>query len=385
MTYFLTEEQEMIRDMARKFAQNEIEPVANQIDQEDTVPEHLHAKAAELNFFGLFTPEEYGGLGQNLTTACLVLEEVAKASPSYAGVISVEIILCPGSIAAAGTEDQKQRFLVPSARGEKLMAWSQTEPAGGGNAPFHQTRIVKDGNGYRLNGLKLFCTQGKADVILVMGKTEVDGQEGYGAVIVEKSMEGVAPAPYESKLGWRGTNTGTIAYNDVYIPPENVLGNLLTGNAECWPANVPSFIGHSASSLGCAQGLFDKTVAYVKERNLYGRPMYKAQPVSYWLAESYAKLEAMRSLLYTTTQRWDAGQEDPVMSAVCKAWICDTAFDVTNRLLQLWGGSGIMDSTGVNRYLRDARTNMVAEGASEMHYDMISSYVLDKPTDMTPD
>ena len=382
MSYFLSEEQELIRDTARRFAQSELDPVANQIDREDSVPDALHHKAAELNFFGLFTPEPYGGMGQNLTSVCLVLEEIAKASPSYAGVISVEIILCPAALAIAGTEEQKRRYLIPSARGERLMAWSQTEPAGGGNAPYHLTRITPDGNGYRLNGLKLFCTQGRAETILVMGKTSHEGTTGYGCVLVDKSMPGVEPAPYEAKLGWRGTNTGTIGYNNVFIPPENVLGDLITGAADLWQANVPSFIGHAATSLGCAQGLFDKTVAFVKERNLYSRPMYNCQPVSYWLAECYAKLEAMRSLLYTTARRWDAKLPDPVMSTVCKAWICDTAFDVTHRLLQLWGGSGIMDSTGVNRYMRDARTNMVAEGASEMHYDMISAHVLGKPTVM---
>jgi butyryl-CoA dehydrogenase len=380
MSHLLSSEQEMVRETARRFARDQVEPVANQIDRDDKVPPDLYAQAAELNFFGLFVPEEYGGLGQNLTTACLVLEEIAKASPSYAAVLSVEIVLCPGAIALLGTQEQKRRYLVPVATGERVLAWSMTEPSGAANAAQHQSRITPDGAGYRANGLKLFCTQGQADTILFLARTRRDGQEGYGCVLLDLRSPGVEVAPYESKLGWRGTNTGTIAYNNVYVPPQNVLGDLLTGMADLWDANVPSFIAHSATSLGCAQGLFDKTLAYAKERKLYGKPLYDCQPVAYVIAESFARIEAMRSLLYTTTQRYDANRRDPIMGATCKAWICDTAFDVTSKLLQLWGGTGIMDSTGVNRYMRDARTNMVAEAPSELHYDLISSYVLGKPT-----
>lgn len=379
MNIHFTDEQLMFRDTARRFADQEVAPLGQRIDEEDRVPAELNRKAAALNFFGLFIPEEYGGLGQNLTSACLVLEEIARASPAYAGVISVEIILCPGSIAAAGTEAQKKKYLTASAGGESTFAWASTEAVGAGNVRFAQTRITPDGNGYRVDGAKLFCTQGNAKHIMVMGKTSRGSEIGYGCAIVDVDMEGVVVAPYESKLGWRGTNTGAVSFNNVYVPAENLLGDLITGHSSFWAANVPSFIGHSATSLGCAQGLFDRTVEYVKQRNLYGEPMDRLSPVSYWIAEAYAKIQACRALLYETTQRWDAGRHDPVMSAVCKGWICDTAFDVSCRLLQLWGGSGIMDSTGVNRYLRDARTNMVAEGSSEMHYDMIAAQVLGRP------
>jgi len=380
MSHFLSEEQRMIRETAQRFVREELEPVANQIDREDRLPAALNAKAAELSFYGLFVAEEYGGLGQKLTTACLVIEELAKASPAYAGLLNVEAVLCPAAIALTGTEEQKRRYLIPVAKGERVLAWSQTEPAGSADVRQHQSRITPDGAGYRANGLKLFCTQGLADTILLMARTSRDGQEGYGCVLLDRSSPGVEVAPYESKLGWRGTNTGTIAYNNVHVPAENVLGDLLTGHATLWWASVAGFIGQAATSLGCAQGMFDKTVAHAKERTLYGKPLYECQPAAYVFAESFAKIEAMRSLLYATTQRFDAKQLDPVMGSICKAWICDAAFEVTSKLLQLWGGSGIMDSTGVNRYLRDARTNMVAEGPSETHYDLISAYVLGRAT-----
>jgi butyryl-CoA dehydrogenase len=379
VTHFLTEEQEMIRDLARRFSDNEVAPLALDIDRFDRLPAALNRKAAELNFFSLYTPEDYGGVGQNLTTACLVLEEIGRASPSYAGLLNVQIVLCAGALAAAGSEEQKRRFLTPLAHGEQMFAFAVSEPAGARNRGYHLTRITADGNGYRLNGAKLFCTQGDAQYIIVLGKTERDGQTGFGWAIVDKTMEGVQVAPYDAKLGWAGTNTGSLAFNNVFVPAENILGDLLKSDVSV--ANRASIVGHCAAAVGAAQGMLDKTIACVNERSLYGRPMERLQPVSYRLAEAYSTLHACRALLYQTTQQWDAGQVDRVMPSVCKAWICDRTFDITHQLLQLWGGSGIMDSTGVHRYFRDARTNMIAEGPSELHYDIVAGHILDRPTD----
>ena len=371
-----TEEQEMFRETARNFSQKDVEPLANAIDRDDTIPTALYKKAAELGFYGLYTPEAYGGLGQNLTSACLVLEEIAKASPSLAGILSVQWLLCPKTMDMIGTEEQKQRFLTASATGEKAMAWSSTEPSGTIYHRKHQARITPDGNGYRLDGVKIFCTQGEADTFLVFTKSEKDGRVGYGGVIVERGMEGFKPAKPEDKLGWRGTNTGTIVYDNIYIPAENLLGDFYTARQDVTLANSLGSMGHSATSLGCLEGMFDKTVAYVKDRELYGAPMSRLQPVSYWLAEIWAKIEACRALLYATAASYDDGRPDELGASACKAYIGDTAAECTSKLLQLWGGSGIMNDTGVNRYYRDAKTKLIAEGSSEIHYDGIASYVL---------
>lgn len=381
MSRFLTDEQEMFRETARRFARREVEPLAGKIDQEDRIPSELIDSARGLNFFGLYTPTEYGGLGKNLTSACVVLEEIAKASPALAGVLSVEIVLCPAAVDLLATEDQKQRFLAPSAAGEELLAWSMTEPSGAADIPAHSTRLVADGTGetFRLDGSKLFTTQGEAKHILVMARTERDGEIGYGCALVGRDWKGVEIAPYESKLGWRGTNTGSISYSDVTVPRDHILGDLLTANADLWMVNQVSFIAHSVTSLGCAEGLLEKTIEQVRARQLYHTPMRKLQPISYWLGEVHAKIEACRSLIYDAARLFDEGHPDPVIGSICKAYVCDTMFDCTNKLLQMWGGSGIMDSTGVNRYFRDARTNMVAEAASELHYDIISAAKLDEP------
>lgn len=371
MSYFLTENQIQIRDVAAKFARNEVEPLANQIDHDESLPPALTKKVAELGLFGLCIPEQYGGIGADISTACLVLEEIAKASPSFAGLLSVQIILCPLMVLHLGTEEQKQRLLPPSATGERLMALSGTEPAGAGNSAAHLTRLTEDGQAWRLNGAKLFCTQGEAKTYLVMGKIKRNGKDERCCVIAEQEADGFSVAPYEDKLGWRGTNTGSVSFTDVLITSDNIL----SGHAHVL-ANLASFLGHAATSFGCALGMFEKTLAYVKERELYGVPMYQLSPLSHWLAEVYCKLQAMRSLLYTSARLYDEGRFEVPMGFVCKASICNTAFECTNTLLQMWGGSGMMNSTGINRYFRDARTKMIAEGATEMHTAIIAQAVL---------
>ncbi len=385
MSYFPTQEQQMMRDVAQRFARTELMPLANQIDREERTPPHLTKRCGELGFLGVRIPEAYGGLGGDLTTACIILEELAKASPAFAGLLSVEMILCPGVVELLGTEEQKQRLLPPSARGERVMAYSQTEPSGAGNVAYHQTKLTADGNAYRLNGHKLFCTQGEAEVYLVMCKTSRDGQDGYGCVAVERSAPGFEVQPYEDKLGWRGTNTGPIAFTDIEVSPDNVLGDLLTANADIAMVNQASFIGHAATSLGCAQGLLDLTVEYVKSRDLYGEPMIRLSPITDRLASITTKIEACRALLYTSARMLDDGLMTQPYGSVCKAYICDTAFECTSALLQMWGGSGMMNSTGVNRYMRDARAKMIAEGATEMHHAIVARTFLDLSTVMVAD
>jgi len=375
--YWLTEEQRALQDMAAAFARKEVEPVANQIDRDERTPDALLAKAAEVGLFGLYTSPEYGGSGADIVSVCLVVEELAKASPSFAGMLTVQIVLCPRTVEILGTEEQKRRLLPKSASGERLMAYSQSEPSGAANIATHITRAVPDGNGYRLDGSKLFCTQGSARTYLVMCKTrDASGNEGYGCLVVEAEDEGFSVGPYEHKLGWRGTNTGPIAFDNVRIDPDDVLGDILTGGFSHREANQANLLSHVATSIGCAQGLFDKTMAYVRERRLYDRGMSELQPVSYWLAESHARIAACRALLYDTARAFDAGQMTPGMQSVCKAYIGDTTFEVCCKLLQLWGGSGIMDSTGVNRYMRDAKAKCIAEGASETHYAIIANGLL---------
>lgn len=383
MSRFLTEEQKMFRETARRFAETEVEPRANELDGAEEVPVDLIAKAAELGFYALAIPEEYEGLGQNLTTACVVLEEIAKASPAFAGLVNVQMLLCPDAVLQTGNDEQKRRLLPPSAKGERLMAWSMTEPSGAANMGGHQTRLVREGDGYRLNGLKIYTSQGPAKSFLVMAKTERGGQQGYGCVVVDTSEPGLKPMPFEEKLGWRGTGTGTVVYDDIMVDPKNVLGDLLTGNGDLWPANAKSFIGHSATSLGALKGLFAKTVAMIKERTIYGRPMDQTQPVSHWIGEVQCKIEACEAMVYYTARFLDEGGDAGVLSSACKAWVCDTAFEGINKLIQLWGGAAMMNSTGVNRYFRDARVNMIAEGSSEIHLDFVSAAALDRPPFLT--
>jgi alkylation response protein AidB-like acyl-CoA dehydrogenase len=385
MLDWLNEDQRALRDMAGTFARKEVEPIANRIDMDEETPAELIRKTAELGLFGLYTPEEYGGVGADLVSVCLVSEEIAKASPAFAGMLTVQIVLCPKTVEILGTEEQKRRILPRSASGERLMAYSQSEPGGAANIAAHLTRVVPDGNGWRLDGAKLFCTQGSARTYLVMCKTrDREGSEGYGCVIVEAEDQGFKVAPYEKKLGWRGTNTGPISFDNVYLDADDILGDVLTGGFSHRAANTANLLAHCAVSIGCAQGLFDKTLENVKQRRLYGRDMSDLQPVSFWLAEAHGKIAAARALLYDTVRAFEAGAMQPAMSNVCKTFVCETMFDVCVKLLQLWGGSGIMDSTGVNRYMRDARAQCVAEGASEMHYAIIANQLLHGQPTLVP-
>jgi butyryl-CoA dehydrogenase len=382
MLDWLNEDQRALRDMAQAFARKDVEPIANQIDLDEHTPDSLVAKAAEFGLYGLYTSPEYGGAGADLVSVCLVSEEIAKASPAFAGMLTVQMVLCPKTVELLGTEAQKQRILPKSASGERLMAYSQSEPSGAANIATHLTRAEPDGDGWRLDGAKLFCTQGTAKTWLVMCKTkDRNGAEGYGCLVVEREDEGFHIAPHENKLGWRGTNTGPISFNNVRIDPDDVLGDLLTGGFSHRPANQANLIAHVATSIGCAQGLLDKTVEYVKERRLYGKDMAELQPVSYWLAEAHAKIATARVMLYDTARAYDAGTAEAIAGNICKAYLGDLMFEVCCKLLQLWGGSGIMNSTGVNRYMRDAKAKIIAEGASEMHYAIVANKLLyDKPT-----
>lgn len=377
MLDWLSEDQIALRDMAQRFALKEVEPLAVQIDRDEHTPDELIAKAAEIGLFGLYTPVEYGGSGADLVSACLVSEEIAKASPAFAGALTVQMVLCPKTVELLGTDEQKRRILPASASGERLIAYSQSEPAGAANVGSHLTKLAPDGDGWRLDGAKLFCTQSAAKCILVMCKTiDRQGREGYGCIMVDMEKAGLEILPYEHKLGWRGTNTGPINYNNIRIEDEDIIGDVLTGGFSHRAANHANVLAHAATSLGCAQGIFDKTLDYVKQRRLYGKDMAELQPVSYWLAEAHARLNACRALLYANARAFDNGAMEPAMGSVCKAYIGDSAFEICAKLLQLWGGSGIMDSTGVNRYMRDAKAKCVAEGASEMHYAIIANQLM---------
>lgn len=386
---WLNEDQRALRDMAAIFARKELEPIANQIDLDEETPDELVRKAADLGLFGLYTSPEYGGSGADLVSVCLVSEELAKASPSFAGMLTVQMVLCPRTVEILGTEEQKQRILPPNASGERLMAYSQSEPGGAANIAAHLTKVIPDEfgehGGYRIDGAKLFCTQGSAKTYLVMCKTkDRQGNEGYGCVIVEAEDDGFRVEPYEDKLGWRGTNTGPISFNNVHLDEGDILGDILTGGFSHRAANHANLLAHVATSIGCAQGLFDKTLDYVKQRRLYGKDMADLQPLGYWLAEAHAKIAACRSLLYDTVRQFEAGNAAPEAGNICKAFISETCFDVCVKLVQMWGGSGIMNSTGVNRYMRDARAKCVAEGATEMHYAIIANQLLHNQPTLVP-
>ena len=375
MSYFLTEEQELIRNLAREFTKNEVEPRAVAIDANDEFPADLVKRCGELGFLGVHIPEEYGGTNAGITTACVIIEEISKASPTLGGLLMI-YTSWPAGLVYGGSPYQKEKYLPGLASGAHLGTLAHTEPAGAMNLAAHETKLVRNGNGYILNGLKIFNTHGDATVWLVGARTSRNGDSGYGYALVDKGTPGFEIGKNEKKLGWRGSGTGTVMFKDVHVPEENILGDLINGGASFGMGSLYGNLTHAAASLGGAEGLYDKTLAYIKQRNLYGMPMTMLQPVSYWMAEMWVKIEACRALLYDTTRLFEMGQVRPDLASACKAFICDAAFEITSRLMQLWGGHAIIDETGINRYMRDARTALTAEASSEMHLSNIAQAIL---------
>ncbi len=381
MSYFLTEEQELIRNIAREFAQNEVEPRAREIDRTDEFPADLHKRCGELGFFGVHLPPEVGGTQAGLTTQCVIIEEVSKACPALGGLLMVQMSW-PAGIAVGGSAEQKKRYLAGLACGKEVGALAQTEPSGAMNVGAHQTRLTPEGDHFLLNGLKIFCTHGGATVYMVGARLELDGQDGYTYVLIEKGRPGMEVPKGEKKLGWHGTETGNVLFKDVVIREADFMGGKVYRSlnlAEDTSLGAASFYGNiatAANSLGCAEGIYQKTLKYVKERNLYGIPMTMLQPISYRFGKMYATLEACRALLYDSCQLIDKGIMRPDLAFACKGWICDTAFEITNECMTMWGGHSIMDDTDIHRYMRDARSQMHAEMTSDMHYAFLAQMLL---------
>ena len=380
MSYFLTEEQELIRNIAREFSQEEVEPRAKEIDLTDEFPVDLHKRCGELGFFGVHIPEEYGGTNAGLTAQCVIIEEISKASPALGGLLMVQMSW-PEGIVASGSEKQK-KYLPGLATGEEVGALAQTEPSGAVNVDAHETRLTPNGDHFLLNGLKIFCTHGGATLYLVGARLELDGQDGYTFVLIDKDRPGLEIPKGEKKLGWHGTETGTVIFKDVVVKEEDFMGGEIFSTSNLMEDNslgAGSFYGNlatAANSLGCAEGMYNKTLAYITQRELYGMPMPLLQPISHRVGKMYATIEACRAMLYDSCRMFDEGIMRPDLALSCKGWICDTAYDIINECMMMWGGHSIMDDTDVHRYLRDARTQMHAEMTSDMHYAFVAQMLL---------
>lgn len=376
--YKLTEEQLEMQQMFRDFAEKEVAPIAIEIDEEHRFPEENVAKMQELGFFGIPFDEEYGGIGLDTLTYVLCVEELSKACASTGVIVSAHTSLCADAINKFGSEEQKEKYLVPLASGEKLGAFALTEPDAGTDASGQKTVAVKDGDEYVLNGTKIFITNaGHADTYVVFAMTDKSqGTKGISAFIVEKGTPGFDFGSKEDKMGIKASSTMELVFRDCRVPAENMLGEEGKGFKYAMQTLDGGRIGIAAQALGIAEGALNKAIKYVKERQQFGRPIAKFQNTQFKIAEMAIEIEAARHLVYKAATLKDAGENYSVAAAEAKLKAARTAMDVTTKAVQLFGGYGYSKEYEVERMMRDAKITEIYEGTSEVMLMVVGGALL---------
>lgn len=374
MEFGYSKEQVLLRDLYKKFAETEVKPLAEELDEEERFPVETVKKLARYGFLGIPFPKEYGGAGGSYLTYSMAVEELAKVCGTTAIIVSAHTSLCAGPIYMFGTEEQKQKYLVPLAKGEKLGAFGLTEPSAGTDASMQQTTAVLDGDEYVLNGTKVFITNaGYADTYVIIAMTDKSkGTKGISAFIVEKDTPGFSIGKKERKMGIRGSATCELIFENCRIPKENLLGKEGQGYKIAMTALGGGRIGIGAQSVGIAQGAIDETLKYVKERKQGGKPIGKYQNTQFKLAECQTKVDAARLMVWrAATEKDNHGNYAPY-AAMCKYFASDVANEVTRQCVQLFGGYGYCREYPVERAMRDAKITEIYEGTNEAMKMIIS-------------
>ena len=377
MEFGYSKEQVLLREMYKKFAETEIKPLAEELDEEERFPVESIPKLARYGFMGIPFPKEYGGAGGNYLTYAMAVEELGKVCATTAVIVSAHTSLCAGPIYYFGTEEQKQKYLVPLAKGEKIGAFGLTEPSAGTDSSMQQTTDVLDGDEYVLNGTKVFITNaGYADIYVVIAMTDKSkGNKGISAFIVEKGTPGFSVGKKERKMGIRGSATCDLIFENCRIPKENLLGKVGQGFKIAMQTLDGGRIGIASQALGIMQGAIDECVKYVMERRQFGKKIGQFQNTQFELADMATKAEAAKLLVYEAAATKDAGKPYSHLSAMCKYFAGSTASDITRRCLQLFGGYGYTRDYPVERMMRDAKITEIYEGTSEVQKMVISSWM----------
>ena len=382
MDFTLSKEHEMARTLFREFAEKEVKPLAQEVDETEVFPRGTVDKMAKYGFLGIPVPKEYGGQGCDPLTYAMCVEELSKVCGTTGVIVSAHTSLCIDPIMTYGTEEQKQKYVVPLAKGEKLGAFGLTEPGAGTDAQGQQTKAVLDGDEWVLNGSKCFITNGKeADVyiiIAVTGKVEKRGrvQKEISAFIVEKGTPGFSFGTKENKMGIRGSSTYELIFTDCRIPKENLLGQKGKGFAIAMHTLDGGRIGIAAQALGIAEGALETTIAYVKERKQFGRSIAQFQNTQFQLADMATKVEAAQMLVYKAAMAKATQKVYSVEAAKAKLYAAEVAMEATTKCVQLHGGYGYIREYDVERMMRDAKITEIYEGTSEVQRMVISGALL---------
>lgn len=380
MNFQFTEEQEQLRRTIREFAESEIGPHVMEWDEASHFPSELLPKLAELNLLGVIFPEKYGGAGLGYIEYCIVVEELSRVDASVGITVAAHISLCSNHIYMVGTEAQRQKYLVPLAQGEKLGCWSLTEPEAGSDAGGTRTTAVAQGDHWVLNGIKTFTTNGHyADIGVVMAMTSPEkGHHGISAFIIEKGTPGFRPGKKEKKLGLRASNTAEILLTDCRVPKENLLGEQGEGFVDSLRVLDGGRISIAAMALGIAQGAFDISQKYAKERKQFGQTIANFQAIQWKLANMRTEIEAARWLTYAAASEADHGRPSTLHCAMTKLYASEVAVRAANEAVQIHGGYGFIKDYPAEKYYRDVKLCTIGEGTSEIQRLVIARRLLGK-------
>ena len=380
MLFQTTQAHEELRAKVRAFAEEEIKPIAFMLDQQNEFPDEAIRKLGEMGLMGIPFPAEYGGAGLDALSYAIAVEELARVDGGAGVILSAHVSLGSWPIFAYGTEEQKRKYLVPLAKGEKIGAFGLTEPNAGSDAGGTETTAVLKGDHYVLNGGKIFITNApKADTYVVFAVTTPDiGTRGISAFIVEKGWKGFYFGDHYDKMGIRSSSTAELIFDNVEVPRENLLGKEGDGFKIAMSTLDGGRIGIAAQALGIAQGAYDAAVAYSKERIQFGKPIGFQQAISFKIADMATKLRCARFLVYSAAELKEAHAPSGMESAMAKMYASDIALEVTNDALQIHGGAGFMKGMEVERAYRDAKITTIYEGTNEIQRVVIASHILGK-------
>ena len=380
MLFQTTQAHEELRAKVRAFAEEEIKPIAFMLDQQNEFPDEAIRKLGEMGLMGIPFPAEYGGAGLDALSYAIAVEELARVDGGAGVILSAHVSLGSWPIFAYGTEEQKRKYLVPLAKGEKIGAFGLTEPNAGSDAGGTETTAVLKGDHYVLNGGKIFITNApKADTYVVFAVTTPDiGTRGISAFIVEKDWKGFYFGDHYDKMGIRSSSTAELIFDNVEVPRENLLGKEGDGFKIAMSTLDGGRIGIAAQALGIAQGAYDAAVAYSKERIQFGKPIGFQQAISFKIADMATKLRCARFLVYSAAELKEEHAPYGMESAMAKMYASDIALEVTNDALQIHGGAGFMKGMEVERAYRDAKITTIYEGTNEIQRVVIASHILGK-------
>jgi len=378
MNFGLTKEQELVKQMVSEFTINEVEPIAADIDATERFPSETVEKMARYHMMGIPISTKYGGAGGDNISYAIAVEELSKACATTGVILSAHTSLCAVPIDSFGTEEQKIKYLIPLAKGEKLGAFGLTEPNAGTDASEQQTTAILDGDNYILNGSKIFITNGGvAETFIIFAMTDKSkGTRGITAFIVEKSFEGFSVGKLEDKLGIRASSTTELVFTNCIVPKENMLGKEGKGFGIAMKTLDAGRIGIAAQALGIAEGALDEAVKYMKERKQFGKPLAAFQGLQWMVAELDVKIEAAKLLVYKAAANKDAGIPYTVEAARAKLFASEVAMEVTTKAVQIFGGYGYTKEYPVERMMRDAKITEIYEGTSQVQKMVIAGNLL---------